>query len=280
MLGPRPGRQLVVALAVMVFLTAASTLAFIVIENLPLREALYLTITTLSTVGYGDVVPHTPTGRWLAIGLIVAGIGAVLYTVVVIDSDPERVGECESDGHLCISGSALDDGVLERAGIRRARAIVAATQSDPDNVYITLSAREANSAIQIHARAQSQFGTRRLKLAGADQVVSPYEIGGMRIANAIMRPAVVEFLELSAPGQGGEIDLEEVVLPEGSSVSGVLLRDLEARGIRVSVVAIKRGDEPIRIMPGPEISLRGGDHMIVVGDSENLSRLAALAEAG
>ena len=76
------------------------------------------------------------------------------------------------------------------------------------------------------------------------------------------------------------MDLEEVVLPEGGGVDGVPIRELEVRGIRISVVAIKRGDEPIRIMPGRDFSLRAGDHMIVVGDSENLSRLAALAEAG
>lgn len=328
---PRPARLLATGVSALLALTGAGCLGFATLEGLSLADALYLTVTTLSTVGYGDVVPITARGRWLAVGLIVAGIGAVFYTavalaeflleghlrealgrrsvkqtidslrdhvvvcgygrlgravaeklregnarLVVIDEDPAVGRTCEAQGHLFVPGSALDDAVLESAGVRRARAIVAATPSDPDNVFITLSAREAHPGIQVHARAQTEAGSRRLQLAGADQVISPYVLGGQRIANAIVRPGVVEFLELAAPGVGGEVDLEEVLLPEGSGVDGVRLRDLADRGLRISVVAIKRGDEPIRIQPTADDELRAGDHVIVVGERESLKRLSAL----
>ncbi len=119
--------------------------------------------------------------------------------VAVIDSDAGKEAELSRLGMLYVIGSALEDEVLERAAIRTARAIVVATASDADNVYITLSAREKNPGIQIHARGESEPGLRRLRLAGADRVISAYQWGGMRIAASIVRPSVVDFLESRCP---------------------------------------------------------------------------------
>ena len=198
---------------------------------------------------------------------------------VVIDPDPAAQTECEARSFLCLPGSALDDETLAAAGIRRARALVAAIGSDADNVFIALSAREHNPALQIHARAETEEGVRRLRQAGASQVISPHQLGGARIANAIVRPGVVEFLELSDVGTAREIDLEEVRLGERSAACGVRLRELPERGVKVSVVAIKRGEEALRLQPGPEDELCAGDRVVALGDRENLARLAALAEA-
>ncbi len=200
--------------------------------------------------------------------------------VVVIEPQASLQADCESRGHLFLHGSALEDAALRRAGIERARAIVAATASDPDNVFIALSARELNPAIQIHARAETHAGIRRLQLSGATQVISPHQLGGQRIAAAILRPGVVEFLELSDAGSSAEFDLEEVVLRPGSAVENASLRDLPERGIRVTVIAIKRGDQRIRINPGGDDLLRAGDRVIAVGDRESLTRLAELATSG
>ena len=297
---------------------------------MPWGDALYLTVMTLSTVGYGDVVPTSEAGRALAVALVAVGIGAVFYTVsalagffiegrlryvlgrravkhaidslrdhvvvcgygrlghavadllskgdvplVVVDQDPSVQARCESDGHLFVLGSAVDDAVLEQAGVARARAIVAGTPSEPDNVFITLAARESNPDIAVHARAQTDAGDRRLRLAGVDQVVLPHRLGGARVANAIVRPAVVEFLELASAGTGAEVDLEEVVLPAHSPLHDVRLRDLEDEGITISVVAIKRGAERIRLNPGGSEVLASGDRVIAVGDRTNLDRLAS-----
>jgi voltage-gated potassium channel len=198
---------------------------------------------------------------------------------VIVDSDPALRALLEQLGHTYLIGSALDDVTLRDAGVERARALVAATGSDADNVYMVLSARELNPQIAIHARGSTEAGLRRLRLAGAQQVISPYQLGGQRIANAILRPAVVDFLELSAPGRGGEFDLEEIALASGCAGDGVRLRELSSHGIRVSVVAIKRGEAPILITPGPDDALRAGDRVVAVGDRENLNRLAALAQA-
>jgi voltage-gated potassium channel len=195
---------------------------------------------------------------------------------LVIESDAERAAQCEAQGFLCLQGSAIDEQVLERAGVARARALVAATASDADNVFVALSAREQNPKLALHARAETAMGVRRLRQAGANQVVSPHLLGGQRIASAIVRPAVVEFIELTTPGSGEEVDLEEIRLDPGCPLEHVTLAALPAHGLRVAVLAIK-GDGPLRLDPGAQDALRGGDRVIVVGDRANLERLAELA---
>jgi voltage-gated potassium channel len=199
-------------------------------------------------------------------------------SVVVIDSDPTLESDLEAAGRLHVVGSALEDSVLRQAGIERAATLVVAMPSDPDNVFVALSARELNPEIAVHARAESAPGVRRLHLAGAGQVISIHRLGGQRIANAIVRPAVVDFIELASPGGGAPIDLEEVVLSEGCAIDQVPLRDLPQRGVRVAVVAIKRGGQPTTLIPRGDDVLQAGDHVVVVGDRENVRNLALLAE--
>jgi voltage-gated potassium channel len=165
---------------------------------------------------------------------------------------------------------------LGSAGIERASTIILAMANDSDNVFASLSAKEVNPEIKIHARGETEAGIRRLRLAGASQVISPYQIGGMRIANAILRPSVVDFLTLTAPGSEGEMDLEEIVVKEASALNGLTLRELPGRNIRVSVVAIKRGESPIQLNPGPDHRIFSGDRVVIVGDRDNLQRLEEL----
>jgi voltage-gated potassium channel len=195
---------------------------------------------------------------------------------VIVDEDPAVVARLEGGPHPALLASAADEGVLETAGIARARAIVAATGSEAINVFIALAAREANPTIKIHARAETEAGARRLRRAGATQVVSPYQLGGQRLAHAILRPAVADFMELAAPGTGAEIDLEEVVVPSESSLIGTTLGALGERGVQVSVVAIKREADALALNPTATMELRAGDRVVVVGDRENVTRLAEL----
>jgi voltage-gated potassium channel len=327
-----PAVQLLIALVALAGLTILGTAGYVLIEGMAFIDALYMTVITLSTVGYGETVPLSEIGRLYTIGLIVLGLGTVFYavgtlasfliegrlrqilgrrtmkraitalhdhvivcgfgrlghavseylrlggtSVVVIDSDPAVQEKCDAMGCLFVLGSALEDAALAEAGIERARALVAATPSDSDNVFISLSAREANPPILIHARAETRAGVRRLRLSGANQVISPHRLGGERIANAIVRPGVVEFLELSTPGDGADVDLEEIVLWADSVLVNTPLGDLSTHGLRATVVAIKREDEPLRLKPGPTEVLRAGDRVVVVGDHEDLNRLGELA---
>ncbi len=195
---------------------------------------------------------------------------------VIVDEDPAVVARLEGGPHPVLLASAADEGVLESAGIARARAVVAATGSEAINVFIALAAREANPTIAVHARAETEAGARRLRSAGARQVVSPYQLGGQRLAHAILRPAVVDFMELASPGGGSEIDLEEVVIPSGSAVAGTALGELRTHRVHVSVVAIQCDDAPLALNPAADVVLRVGDRVVVVGDRENVTRLADL----
>jgi voltage-gated potassium channel len=264
-----------VSVAALLGLVIVGTTGYIVIEGMSVLDAVFMTVITLSTVGFGEVHPLSPLGRSFTIGLIVVGVGSAAYvfsllasvliegrvrellgrnamervidqlkdhvivcgygrfgkvvvdelranqiSVLVIDSSREKVPELERTGLPYLIGSAAADDVMERAGVRRARALVAATSSDPENVFITLSAREKNAAIRIHARAESEGGLRHLKLAGATQALSAYQSGGHRLAAAILRPSVVDFLELAVPGRSEAVLLEEVRVSAGSRLAG------------------------------------------------------------
>lgn len=199
--------------------------------------------------------------------------------VVVVDPDPAIGQELEAEGCTYVTGSALEEPVLRQAGIADARAIVVATPSDPDNVFVALSARELNPGIAVHARGETAPGMRRLRLAGADQVISIHNVGGQRIANAILRPAVVDFIELASPAGGLPFDLEEVALAAGCSLDGEPLGSLETHQLNVSVVAITRDQEETQLMPGGDHVLRAGDRVVAVGARDHLARFAALAQA-
>ncbi len=322
-------RRFLIALAGIVLLTIGGTAGYMAIERMPLLDALYMTVITLSTVGYEEVQPLDALGRVFTMGLIVVGVGTAFYlfaavtqfvvegqlrdlvgrmamkrrieqleghvvicgfgrmgrvvaqevarsagTVVVIERDPAREAELVQSELLYVIGSALEERVLEDAGLRRARAIVVATASDADNVYITLSARAMNPKIAIHARGESEAGLQRLRMAGADQAISAYQWGGIRLATSIMRPSVVDFLEMSFPGRGAEVDLEEVRVAEGSALVGESIAAVEHSSTRLRIVALKRGNAPSVLIPDPATRLEPGDFLVAIGDRDTLRRLA------
>jgi len=199
-------------------------------------------------------------------------------TVVVVETNPAREAELIRENILYVLGSALEEDVLEQAGIQSASDIVVATASDPDNVYISLSARSKNPGIRIHARAESEIGLKHLQLAGADQAISSYQWSAVRIANAIARPSVVDFLNLILPGHGEEIGFEEVLVPLRSPLAGKTIATVERENERVRIVALRRDDTPISLLPNPGTELRAGDLLIAIGSRANLRKLAATLE--
>jgi voltage-gated potassium channel len=330
-----PAQRIAFAAAALALIAAFGTAGYVLLEGWPVLDALYMTVTTMTTVGYREVHPLSRAGLVFTMVLIVVGVGGALYLltqvaelildrrlraglrrrvmersigrlsghivvcgygrfgrvvadelrragepVVVVDLSTALEDELATTGLPFVIGTAASDETLERAGVARARAIVVATSSDADNVFITLAARELNPGIQIYARGESDAAARRLERAGACSVTSPFRIGGQRVAASILRPSVVDFLEIGRPRQGGEVDLEEVRVAAGSALVGRAVRDLEAEASGVRVVAVKRAGESMLLAPVAETTIGAGDHVVVIGSRAPLLKLAESAATG
>ena len=142
-------------------------------------------------------------------------------------------------------------------------------------MYITLSAREKNTKILIYARGDSEAGLRRLKLAGADQVVAAYQWAGLRIAASILRPSVIDFLQLSVPGRESEVDLEEIRISRESPAAGKTIAAVERENPRLRIVAMKRNEERLEMIPAADTRIEANDLLVVIGETDSLKRLAS-----
>lgn len=215
-------------------------------------------------------------GRLVADELARAGL-----PLVVIDRDARLFEDFAVPGAIPLVGDATDDDVLRRAGVERARALVTAAASDADNLFITMSARLLNDKLLIVARAEGEDAELKLRRAGASRVVTPYTIGGHRVAQAVLRPNVMDFIELATRSGHLELQIEEVALRAGSRLVG---RSIKASPIRselgIIVVAIKKPDGRMDFNPSPDAALEPGDVLISLGHRQQLDRLEQMAVAG
>jgi voltage-gated potassium channel len=298
-------------------------------------DALFMTFTTITTIGYGEVKPLDGPGRVFTMAVAVAGIGAFFYTFsvvldhlvatgmadprgrrrmerriaeleghvivaglgrvgrqavtelaeagtpfVVLDPGPAAARFAEDRGFLHLAGDATEDAILERAGVRRARGLIATTANDATNMYIVLSARVLNPTLRIVARAADEASVPKLLRAGADRAISPYAIGGHRLAHLILSPAVVDFFETALKRGQEALAIEDIALPQSSSAIG---RTLEALSVRqatgASVLAVLREGAPIP-NPPPDLTLRAGDRLLALGTGDQLERLEKLIGSG
>jgi voltage-gated potassium channel len=177
-----------------------------------------------------------------------------------------------------VEGDATHDEVLEEAGIERAQGLVAVVSRDEDNLYITLSAREmtrqTNPGLYILSRAADESAMKKIRRAGADRVISPYQIGGMRMVQALLRPTVYDFVEVVTQSSGLDLMFEELQVGEGSPLVSAAIKD---SGIRqnydVIAIAIKKPTGRMVFNPGPDYIIEAGDVLIILGEKNQLARL-------
>ena len=197
---------------------------------------------------------------------------------VIIEQDPAIVEECLEEGYLVLLGEASDDEVLDEAGIRRAGGLVAAVDSDADNVFVVLSARKLNPKLHIVARASSDESAAKLEIAGADRTLSPYAVGGRRLASLATQPLVVDFLDIVTRGEKGiEFRLEEFRVPEESFIADQTIGELRI-GERTGamILAVRSEEGGFDTTPSAGDLLRAGDTLIVLGTREQITRLGEL----
>jgi voltage-gated potassium channel len=192
---------------------------------------------------------------------------------VVIEGDPEIVSSMDAD-MLALQGDATQDSVLKEAGIERAKGLISVLASDANNLYVVLSARGLNANLRIVARASEEGAEQKLMRAGADNVVSPYFTGGMRIAHTLLKPAVVDFIEFATRSGNLELQMEEVKVSAGSKIAG---QSLDECGIRkdlgIIIVAIKRESGEMEFNPTSTSIIKEGDTLVAMGDTKQLKAL-------
>jgi voltage-gated potassium channel len=326
-------RRMESALLALGIITVVGLLGYMVLEGWSFIDALYMTVITLTTVGYKEVRTLDTTGQLWTIVLLITGVGTLFYAAVssvelvvegtirgyfgrrrmeaainrlsghyilcgygrvgrqvaaefalddvpfvVIDQDRETVQECVEKGYLVLLGEASDDDVLEEAGIRRAKGLVAAVDSDADNVFVVLSARKLNPKLHIVARASSDESAAKLEIAGADRTLSPYAVGGRRLASLATQPVVVDFLDIVTRGEEGiEFRLEEFSVPEDSFIADRTIGELrigERTGAMILATRYREGG--FDTTPSASDRISGGDTLIVLGTREQIARLERL----
>lgn len=193
---------------------------------------------------------------------------------VVIERNPERIDRLSDRNLLYVAGDATDEENLIKAGVEKARGLLAVLKTDSDNVYVTLTARQLNPELFIIARGGEEKSENKLRAAGANRVVSPYLMGAHRIAQTILRPTVTDFLELTLMEKSRDIQMEEVPVHPASKLIDVALQD---SGIRkdfdLIIVAVRKPEGEMLFNPSSQTRLQGGDMVVAIGEKHNLERL-------
>lgn len=304
---------------------------YTLIEHWSAFDAFYMTVTTIATVGYGEVHPLSSAGRGFTMTLIVSGVATMLYAFgtfaevlseghiaeyrrhrrlerkvaamkdhfilcgygrigtqiaieferagiayVAIDNNPEAVSRLRAEDRTHIEGDASDEAVLRAAGIDRARGLISAVDSDERAVYVVLAARALNRDLYVIARAGRPASIRRLELAGADRVISPYRMAGHQMAEMALRPGLVEVMDTLQHGDT-EVGAEELLIGSDSPLVG---RSVEEAGFLqpdlAALLAVRRRGGRLHVNPPAELRLEQGDLVLAFGSLEQLRKTAAL----
>ncbi|TAN38535.1 MAG: potassium channel protein [Nitrospirae bacterium] len=311
-------------------------LGYSTLEGWSLLESLYMTVITLSSVGFMEVHPLSNSGRVFTILMILCGSGVLIYGVsvitafivegeltdvlrrkkmdtkiqalkdhyivcgadqtgryvidelskiqkdfIVIEKDPEKIRKLMQDNILCIEGDATHDAALRKAGIERARGFITALHSDAENVFVVITAKRLNPSLRVISKAVEEESEQKIRLVGADSVVMPNYIGGLRMVSELVRPSVVNFLDIMLRVKDRTIRVEEIDIPHGSAFNGKALEEagiLEREG--VTIVALKDKKKDSYIFNPSRKTVLTGDHMLIaMGDVDSISEIAGMAAA-
>lgn len=317
-----------IAIALIVVL-AGGTAGFVFIENYPVFDAFYMTLTTVTTVGYGEIRPLSHVGRIFNSFLILFGasvvllaIGAMTQTIielelnqyfgkrrvrkmiekleghfivcgfgrvgrgaadelhqqgapfVVVDNNEEKVERAIQEGMLAVLADASRDEVLREVGIERAKGLIATLASDADNLFLILTARTLNSKIHLTARVAEQSSEDKLRRAGADFVFAPYNSTGHRMAQALLKPHVQQFIDFTTQNLEIPVTIEQVRVSARSGFIGSTIAGMQIRSeLGVIVLAIRTAEGKMVFNPPPDSRISVGDHLIVMGQPEGLQTL-------
>ena len=307
------------------------TLGFELIEpNWSYWDALYFTLVTITTVGYGDY-GLSEDGKVFASLILLGGIGTFTYSLttliqiasdvdailrrkmrrcisectnhiivcgygrmgrmicqeldrsdlkcVVVERDPEHVLHAKQDDRLVVAGVASEDDTLLAAGVERAQGVVCAVDSDAENMFITVTARELNPMCRVVSRADSPSSTHELEQAGASLVISPHQMAGKTMATALIHPRLARFLN-RGDEESSYFELGEVIVQKGSSIVGKDIREVGAEMAGLVFVAVEKADGKLVVQPPGDFQFSQGDVVIFAGSGEVVDRMRSASRTG
>ncbi|MDM8536091.1 potassium channel protein [Desulfobacterales bacterium HSG17] len=322
-------KRLQTSFIVLAAILTFGTMGYIYIEHMSLFDALYMTIITISSVGFSEIHPLSPSGRALTMLIICASISIGGYSLavivrgfiegelqktfekkkmekqiqklknhfiicgfgrigriickelkeddidfVVIEQDASAIEQVEKLKYLYLQMDATTEEALTKAGIMNAKGLVTAVRSDANNVFITLTAKGIHPDIYVLSRTSDIKNEDKLKRAGANRVVSPYFIGGRRMAQELKRPAVVDFIDIATRGNKLGLIMEEATIKPGSNLIGKNLIESHLRkDFGVIIVGIKKTSGEMVFNPMPYETLDAGDILVVLGKNEDVIRM-------
>jgi voltage-gated potassium channel len=206
---------------------------------------------------------------------------AARVAYVVLDYSEEAIEAAKEHGDAFIEGDATKDDDLAHAGLERARGLVAASDSDADNLYIVLSSRALRPELQIVARASDEDAAKKLRLAGADRVVLPYATAGRTMANLVLKPQVTAFLDAVTTAAGPDLHMAEIEIHRTCLQAGKTIRDIRVRHeTGAIIVALRKQDGSFDTTPEPDATIEPGDVIVGVGTTDELQRLEDLFAVG
>ncbi len=198
--------------------------------------------------------------------------------LVVIDNKQSSVQKAEKRGLLWILGDATVDEVLINAGIKRAKGLISVLNTDAANIYITISAKFLNPDLTIVTRAENENAEKKMFQVGATKVISPYKIGASRMALAVLKPTLTEFLDLASHSVGFDLDIEQIEIGPGSELDGKALKDISLRErTGVTVIAIKERGREMSLQLVPDKPLKAGDVIVALGGRNGIRKVLEMA---
>ena len=327
-------KKIILILALIGSIISVGTAGYMGIEGWNFIDSLYMTVITLTTVGYREVHDLSMKGIIFTIFLLVGGVGVMLYALstgariilegelketfgrkklekrikelndhyivcgygrmgkiisrelhaerarfVVVEKNPGAIEENEKVPILL--GDATRDIILKEAGVERARGLISVLPTDAENLFVVLSARGLNPNLLIVARAIEDGSEQKLLRAGATKVISPYHIGGLRMAHTVLKPTVVDFIEFATKSGNIELQMQEISIQEGSRLIGMTLEECGiGRDLGVIIVAIKQPTGDTKFNPTFRSTVKAGDTLIALGEITKLKMMEDIARVG
>lgn len=313
-------------------IVALGTTGFVLLEGYSWFEAFYMTLSTITTIGYQEIKPLSHSGRIFNSFLIIFGVSGVFVAVgamtqtmielelegryserrkkkmihqlhdhfivcgfgrvgrnasrefqragspfLVIDRNEQRVAKAAGAGMLAMAADATQDASLREAGVLKAKGLIAALASDADNLFIILSAKALNPQLIVVTRASEEEAGEKLRRAGADTVLTPFSMAGRQLADVLLRPHVVEFIDFARSNMGAGVVMEQVRIAPETEFKGKTLGELmELRTTGIIVLAIRKASGETTFNPPADFPISAGDFLIVMGERANLERLEKL----